>query len=653
MLVTVAYTFQVERSGCLNCGVCMDVCPVHALDMTRRTGTSIESGAVRHRASADAGGQDWMMEFPIQTGVCVGCQLCATECPTSVITITAAVGRTALAPPQGPITAAPETTGWAPLSAYTHDALREPRGDPWGALAEWRPVNRPDAWQTWRGWGDPATARFPAPCQEACPVGTDAGLYVALVGEGRYAEAFAVAAEYNPFPSICGRVCTAPCEIACRRGVLDEPIAIRELKRFAADHGAAGYPRPVPAERRRVERVAIVGAGPTGLSAAYALIRSGYGVTVFDAMPVAGGMMAIGIPEYRLPKDVLRADVDRIVGLGVELRLNTALGRDISLEQLKAEGYDAILLATGASKSQRLGIAGEDAEGVWPATLFLKKVNLGEPVELTGEALVVGGGSTALDAARTAWRAGARTVRILYRRTKEDMPAQHEELRAADHEGVVIEPLVAPIEVLRKNGWMTGVRCVRLAITGRDADGRSAVAPIPGSEFVIEASALMVAVGEAPDPSILPEGSNIQVAEWGGVVVDAESLATAQRGIFAAGDVATGPRSVIEGAAQGQRAAWAIDRYLRHQDDGTDVATYVPSWRVTPSVPSTKTVAVDLAQRPRAEAALASVRGTPASYAEVSLGLTEATARAEATRCFRCDVIAQCPAVQVQGRRSA
>jgi len=632
MLVGVAYTFRVERSGCLNCGVCMDVCPVRALDMTRRTGTSIESRAVQGSPSASAGGQDWMMEFPIQTGECVGCELCAAECPTNVITITADAGRTALAPPQGPISTAPETAGWAPLSAYTREARSEPRSDPWDALAEGRPADRAIA-----------------PCQEACPVGTDAGLYVGLVGEGRYAEAFAVAAEHNPFPSICGRVCTAPCEVACRRGVLDQPIAIRELKRFATDHGAAGYPPPVPAGRRRAERVAIVGSGPTGLSAAHALIRSGYGVTIFEAMPVAGGMMAVGIPEYRLPKDVLRADVDRIVGLGVELRLNTALGRDISLEQLKADGYDAILLATGASKSQRLGIAGEEAEGVWPATLFLKKVNLGERVRLTGDVLVVGGGSTAMDAARTAWRAGARSVRVLYRRTRADLPAQQEERRAAEHEGVIIEPLVAPVEVLRKNGLMTGVRCVRLAISGRDADGRSAVAPIPGSEFVIDASALMVAVGEAPDPSILPDGSNIQIAEWGGVVVDAESLATAQPGIFAAGDVATGPRSVIEGAAQGQRAAWAIDRYLRHEDEGT----YAPSWRDRPSRARTTTVSVDVTRRPRAETALAAVRATPASYAEVSLGLTEADARAEATRCFRCDVIARCPSVQIQGRRSA
>jgi NADPH-dependent glutamate synthase beta subunit-like oxidoreductase/NAD-dependent dihydropyrimidine dehydrogenase PreA subunit len=627
----------------------MDVCPVRALDMTRRAGVSIESGAERRSAGeSGASGQDWMMEFPVQVSECVGCQLCATECPTSVITIAAAAGRAALERTQGPIAHAPEGGGWAPLSLFTREALKEPRGDPWGTLHEWLPVNRPASWQTWRSWGDPSTARFLAPCQEACPVGTDAGLYVALVGEGRYAEAFAVAAEYNPFPSICGRVCTAPCEVACRRGVLDEPIAIRELKRFAADHGAAGYPRPVPPEQRRPERVAIVGAGPTGLSAAYMLVRAGYGVTVFDAMPVAGGMMAIGIPEYRLPKRVLQADVDRIVGLGVELRLNVALGRDTTLEQLKSEGYAAILLATGASKSQRLGIVGEDADGVWPATLFLKKINLGEHVQLTGDALVVGGGSTAMDAARTAWRAGARTVRVLYRRTREDMPAQHEELRAAEHEGVVIDALVAPVEVLRKNGWMTGLRCVRLAISGRDPDGRSSVAPIRGSEFVIEASTLMVAVGEAPDPSILPEGSSIQVAEWGGVVVDAESLATAQSGIFAAGDVATGPRSVIEGAAQGQRAGWAIDRYLRRQTGGT----YVPTWRLTPSVPATNTVAVDLARRGRAESALADTRGAPASYAEVSLGFSEANARTEASRCFRCDVIAQSPSVEVKGRKS-
>jgi len=234
-----------------------------------------------------------------------------------------------------------------------------------------------------------------------------------------------------------------------------------------------GYPTPPPSALREAQQVAIIGAGPTGLSAAYQLVRGGYRVTVFDAMPVAGGMMAIGIPEYRLSKHVLQAEIDRILQLGVELKLNTSLGRDISLDDLKSQGYDAILIATGASKSQPLGVVGEDLHGVWPATLFLKRVNLGEDIKLRGDALVVGGGSTAMDAARSAWRAGASSVRVLYRRTKDDMPAQPEEIRAAEHEGVVIEPLVAPVEILGRRGGMTEVRCQRLAVTG-GARGRPA-----------------------------------------------------------------------------------------------------------------------------------------------------------------------------------
>ncbi len=646
-----AYVFSIDRSNCLNCGVCMDVCPVQALDMTRTSTRAIEGADAFPRGTPIAVGQPWMMEFPVQVAVCIGCELCATECPTEVITIAPTKGSAAFAGAQGPIHHAPEdTTGWVPLSAYTRESLKEQHTDPWGDLASWRPAQREASWQSWRTWISPGADRLMAPCQVACPVGTDAGLYVALVAEGRYAEALAVAADYNPFPSICGRICTAPCEIACRRGVVDEPIAIRELKRFAADHGAEGYPKPpLPAERR-TERVAIVGAGPTGLSAAYMLARAGYPVTVFEAMPVAGGMMAVGIPEYRLPKRVLRTEVERIASLGVEIRLNTALGRDVTIDGLKNDGYRAILLAAGASKSQPLGVPGEDAEGVWPATVFLKKVNLGEPAELAGDALVVGGGSTAMDAARSAWRAGARSVRVLYRRTREDMPAQADELRAAEHEGVVIDALVAPVEIVRKNGWMTGVRCIRLKVTGRDADGRSAVAPVPGSEFMIEATSLLIAVGEAPDPSILPQGSSIQVAAWGGVVVDTENLVTAQAGIFAAGDVATGPRSVIEGVAQGQRAAWAIDRYLR----GLPAERYVAPWRTNPSLMATQTVRVDLMPGTRAEAALARVNRSGANgSSEVSLGFEERTARAEAARCLRCDVVTACEAVDVIRRRFA
>jgi NADPH-dependent glutamate synthase beta subunit-like oxidoreductase/Pyruvate/2-oxoacid:ferredoxin oxidoreductase delta subunit len=646
----VAYLFSIDRTGCLNCGACMDVCPVQALDMTRTATPSVESG-VELRAQGGASGQPWMMEFPVQVAVCIGCELCATECPTEVITIAPRAGAEVLASAQGPIQHAPPANGdWVPLSALTRESLKEEHTDPWGGLARWTPSRREASWQSWRTWLAPGEGRLVAPCQQACPVGTDAGLYVALLAEGRHADALAVAADFNPFPSICGRICTAPCEIACRRGVVDEPIAIRELKRFAADHGAEGYPTAPPAAQRRAERVAIVGAGPTGLSAAYMLARAGYTVTVFEAMPVAGGMMAVGIPEYRLPKSVLRAEVERILSLGVELRLNTALGRDITIDGLRAEGYQAILLATGASKSQPLGVPGEDAGGVWPATVFLKKVNLGEATEIAGDALVVGGGSTAMDAARSAWRAGAKSVRILYRRTRADMPAQADEVRAAEHEGVAIEALVAPVEVLRKNGWMTGVRCVRLAVTGRDADGRSAVSVVAGSDFTIDATSLLIAVGEAPDPSILPAGSSIQVAAWGGVVVDTENLVTAQVGTFAAGDVATGPRSVIEGVAQGQRAAWAIDRFLR----GLPAARYVAPWRTDRPRTSTGSVRVDLNQSRRAVAALAPVSRAGADRSrEVSLGFDDRAARAEAARCLRCDVVTRSATVDVIKRRSA
>ncbi len=638
------YEFRFDRSGCLNCGVCMDVCPVHALDMTRPRRGSIESGAEAldgGRAAAD----DWMMEFPVQVGTCIGCQLCATECPTGVIAIGASAEPVALAATQGPLFGKPSETGWVPLSDHTRESLKEPRGDPWGGAFAWTPARRDEPWRSWRSMQPVETSRLVAPCQEACPVGTNAGLYIGLLSEGRDAEALAIAAEHNPFPSICGRVCTAPCELACRRAELDEPVSIRELKRYAADHGADGYPRRVPAEKRRGEKIAIVGAGPTGLSAAYDLARAGYGVTIFEAMPVAGGMMTIGIPEYRLPKRIVQAEVDRILGLGVEIRLNTVLGRDVTLDDLRLRGFSAILLATGASKSQRLAVPGEDAEGVWPATLFLKKANLGEPVELHGDALVVGGGSTAMDAARSAWRAGARSVRVLYRRTRDDMPAQREEVRAAEHEGVVVDELVAPVEVLQRNGWMTGLRCVRLVASGRGADGRSVVTPIRGSEFVIEATNLMVAVGEAPDPSILPAGSSIQVADWGGVVVDAGTLVTAQSDVYAAGDLATGPRSVIEGVAQGQRAAWAIDRALR----GLPAASYVAPWRAADEAVRTRDVRLDLSTRARSEPELAPAMG----QSEVSLGLVEGAARADAARCLRCDVVTQCPAVQILSRRSA
>ena len=356
------YRIQIENGGCLNCGVCMDVCPVQALDMSRPQRPGVEGFGLFGSPFT------WMMEYPVQVGECIGCGICVRECPTHVVNLDSVPGVTPLADRQGPVYRPVDPApAWQPLSEVTRESLKPARVSPWGDLFQWRTSERPQDWQVWRSMVTETRPDPIAPCQEACPAGTDAGRYVGLIGQGRYDEAYAVAAEVNPFPSVCGWICTAPCESACRRGTLDEPIAIRRLKRFAAEQGK--LPQVAPPAIKRKEKVAIVGGGPAGMSAAYYLARLGYNVTVLEAMPVPGGMMAIGIPEYRLPRTVLREEIDRIVGLGVELKLDSAMGRDFTLADLEA-GYDAIFLATGASRSRKLGVSGDGLPGVVPDWRF-------------------------------------------------------------------------------------------------------------------------------------------------------------------------------------------------------------------------------------------------------------------------------------------
>jgi NADH-quinone oxidoreductase subunit F len=463
---------------------------------------------------------------------------------------------------------------------------------------------------------------------------------VGLIAQGRYDDAYAVAAEVNPFPSVCGWICTAPCEAACRRGVLDEPISIRTLKRFAAEHGTLP---PVDAPSlRRSEQVAIVGGGPAGMAAAYYLARLGYPVTVFEAMPVPGGMMAIGIPGYRLPREVLQAEIARIVGLGVELRLNTAMGRDFTLGDLQREGYAAIFLATGAPKSRRLGVPGDDASGVVPATLFLKQVNLGEEPRLTGPAVVVGGGSTAMDAARSALRSGADSVVVAYRRGRADMPAQAEEVEAAEREGIAIRTGLVVDEVILRDGDVVALRCTTSApaVNGESVDGSG---PQP---FVdLPARTILVAIGEEPDPSILPEGTGIEISGWAGVVADARTMATGQAGVFAGGDVVSGPRTIIDAVAAGRRAAASIHGYLAGVADPERVILDT----VRHATPIEDRLTVDLTVQPRLHPALPMVDTT--TFAATQLGFDPGAAGAEAGRCFRCDAVDGCPSVIVLGGR--
>ena len=379
------------------------------------------------------------------------------------------------------------------------------------------------------------------------------------------------------------------------------------------------------------------------MSAAYYLVRLGYGVTVFEAMPVPGGMMAIGIPEYRLPRQVLREEIDRIVGLGVELKLDSAMGRDFTLDDLEAK-YDAIFLATGASRSRKLGVPGDNLPGVVPATLFLKQVNLGEKPVLKGAVVVVGGGSTAMDAARSALRSGASSVTILYRRGRAEMPAQAEEAEAAEHEGVRILFEAAVTEVKGSASGLTSVSYIGQRPTGKFEGGRAVYEPIPGSDRAIDATTVLVAVGEEPDPSILPAGAGIETSGFKGIVADA-GQATGRKGVFAGGDVVSGAKTIIHAVGAGRRAAGSIHEYLSGSKNGE--AEIMATVRV-PKGPE-PVLTVDLATRARVGMELPAYK--PGSFAATQPSIEPAAAKAEASRCFRCDAVYRCAQVNVQSGR--
>ena len=468
---------------------------------------------------------------------------------------------------------------------------------------------------------------FNAPCQNTCPANVDVPIYIDLVRQGRYAEAYEEVMRENPLPVVCGRVCNHPCESRCRRNQLDQALAIRELKRFAADYAAS-----LNGTRPRVERkqstgktVGIIGAGPAGLTAAYYLALQGHAVTIYEALPVKGGMLTVGIPEYRLPKQQLRKDIEVIEGLGVQIKTGVRVGKDVPWETLKTQ-HDALFVAIGSHKDQRLGIPGEDLGGVIPGVTFLRDVALGRNLDIAGKkVVVVGGGNVAMDAARSARRMGATSVTVVYRRKKEDMPAQTEEIEAAEEEGISFLPMVNPKEVKGvKNA--VAVTCVRMRAAEFDASGRRRTYPVEGSEFDLQCDLLIPAIGQVTDVEAFT-GSGLALNR-NTFKADVRSMETSESGVFAGGDCVSGPATVVEAVAAGKRAAGSINKFLGGDEDVVPASKH--QRELSAPINEEKTQ--------RTHCSMAAMNARLGSFAEVELGFDAKSAQREASRCLRCDV---------------
>jgi len=470
-------------------------------------------------------------------------------------------------------------------------------------------------------------------CQHTCPISQDVPSYIGLIAQGKFEEAVKVVLKENPLPLICGRVCDAPCEGKCVAGEWDDPIAIRSLKRFLADYEMNnGVEVELKPKSKKEERIAVVGSGPGGLTCAHYLALEGYKVTVFESHPTPGGMLALGIPEFRLPKDVLNYEIDRIKKLGIEIRTNTTIGKDIQLDQLKEE-YKAVFVAIGAHKGLKMRIPNEDSEGVLDAVEFLRDFNLGNKVEIGDKVIVVGGGNSAIDAARVAKRLGKDT-RIFYRRTKAEMPAIPSEIEEAILEGIDIQYLVTPIGVLSNNGKITGIECIRMKLGEVDESGRRRPLPIEGSEFKVDVDTLILAISQEPDVSLIAGENGLRVSAWSTLEVDPETLQTNVEGIFAGGDVVSGPNTVTGAMAHGKRAAQMIDKYVRGEELKVEYKVTRPAVHVEAIELSDE----EVKSLKRPDMPSIPVAQRIESFKEVELGFSEADARVEAKRCLRCDL---------------
>ncbi|MFQ6108329.1 MAG: FAD-dependent oxidoreductase [Candidatus Aminicenantales bacterium] len=490
------------------------------------------------------------------------------------------------------------------------------------------------------------------PCRQTCPIGQEAAGYIALVAQGRFEEAAKLIREQNPLPIVCGRVCYHPCESECNRQFVDEAVAIKHIKRFVIDWEIQhkGHPTPPEVKETRSEKVAIIGSGPSGLSCAHDLALKGYKVVVYEKLPVAGGMLAVGIPEYRLPKHLLRHELESFKAMGVEIKTRMALGKDFSIDDLFKQGYKAVYIATGAHKSLTMKIPGEDKyQGIYAGVDFLRNVNLRIPQPIGDRVAVVGGGNTAIDAARTALRCGAKKVTILYRRTRKEMPADEFEIHAAESEGVKIEYLVAPVEVIGKSGQVAGLKCIKMKLGEPDSSGRRRPIPIEGSEYETAYDTVIMAVSQSPEIDFSSSKRPLNVSKWHALEVNPETLETNIKGVFAGGDVVRGPDSVVRAMSDGKRAAEAIDKYLNEKplkdfrsprakklprrDENGRPHRYSPPFKEIPPSPRIRIRERDPKKRIH-------------DFEDVEVGYSEEEAMKEATRCLHCGICVECHACE-------
>jgi formate dehydrogenase major subunit len=467
-------------------------------------------------------------------------------------------------------------------------------------------------------------------CENACPVNTRAPQYISAIREENYNLAFEINRGDNLFPAILGRICVHPCEEKCRRGImLDLPISICSLKRASADFKAL-TPQKEIAIKKRDKKVTIIGAGPSGLSAANDLARLGYSVAIYEAFPIPGGMLNVGIPPYRLPREVVQQAIEEVKRLGVQIITKTPIGKEFNLERLRKK-FDAVYIAAGAHKAEKLGIPGEDFQGVIHGVTFMQMVNLKKDLKIGSRVAVIGGGNTAMDAARSSFRLGAKEVFILYRRTREEMPVDPRELDQVEEEGINIHYLTQPIRVLSRDGIsVSGVRCVRNRLGEPEKDGRGRPIPIEGTEFDLDIDLLIPAVSQSPDISFLPDEIGLEISKWDRLSVNPETFETNVQGIFAGGDFVTGPRDVIRVIADGRKAALSIHTYLSGEELEKKSAyfTNVPEVKIDPNLEKISRQKIDTIP----------VQERKSVDKEVELGFSKEVAIKEATRCLQCHI---------------